>query len=134
MTDFIKQLTREHITIMTLLYKVKSPKLSSESRASYLTTIKSLIEEHFLTEDQKLYPKLKDMASAKNNAMETIDQFTVGLDKIGSIITNFFNDFEKNPEFLKNNSDLSKIIALLEVRINKEERGLYTLYNSLIEE
>lgn len=134
MTEFIRSLKDDHIVIMVLLQKIqKNTKLTIEERKSYLLTVKTLFNNHLRIEDEKLYPELKKMATANNSVIETVDEFTVGLDRIGLILTNFFNKSEKDLENIHRSSDYSKIIKLLEVRISKEEELLYPLYDVLIQ-
>lgn len=134
MTELIKKFRDEHIIILTLLKKVKTEKLSDEERTAYLFTVKSILKNHFNREDEKLYPGLQQMATDSNGAIKTVKEFTVGLDKIGAIITSFFENNVNDLNAIQKSSDFTKIITLLEVRIKKEEKDLYPLYDSLITE
>lgn len=80
--------------------------------------MKSILTNHLDLEDLHLYPKLKSLATKEN----------------GDIITSFFNQSEKDLETIHISSDFTKIIKLLEVRIQKEEKGLYPLYDKLVSE
>ena len=134
MTDLTNSLKNDHLVIMVLLQKIqKNKSLTVEERKSYLLTAKTLFNNHLLLEDEKLYPEMKIMATENNHVKETIREFTVGLEKIGTILTNFFNKSDKDLEYIHRSSDYSKIIKLLEVRINKEEELLYPLYDELIQ-
>ncbi len=133
MTEFIKLLKNDHIVILVLLQKIqKNKNLTVEERKSYLFTAKTIFNNHLLLEDEKLYPEMKKMATENNHVTETVDEFTIGLDKIGMILTSFFNKSDKDLENIHRSSDYSKIIKLLEVRISKEEELLYPLYEVLM--
>lgn len=134
MTETIKNLINDHRTMLTLLKRSKSNKLTDEERSAYLLTVKSLLQNHLEYEDKNLYPKIKELSLNRDYVLETVMEFTSGLEKLGFIINNFFSKYEKEPGSLINNSDFAKIIKLLEVRIHKEELKLYPLYDQLIKE
>lgn len=134
MTKIIKTLLNDHRIILSLLKKCKYSNLSNEERSAFVTTVKAVLREHFELEDNQIYPKLKELATDNNRALNTVEEFTTGLEKIGAIITNFFEQHEKDPDNIFNSSDFGKIIKLLEVRIQKEEKGLYPLYEQLVDE
>lgn len=134
MTKLIKTLLSDHRTILNLLQKVKNADLTIKEREAYLITVKSVLNNHLKLEDLKLYPKLKELATEENGAIKTVKEFTVGLDKIGEIIKSFFDQNGKDLENIHMSSDFAKIIKLLEVRILKEEKGLYPLYDKLVKD
>ncbi|MGL1893643.1 MAG: hemerythrin domain-containing protein [Spirochaetaceae bacterium] len=134
MTEIIKYLKNEHIVMLTLLKRCKSNKLTLDQRSAYLTTVKLLLADHLVYEDLNLYPKLKELSTANNNALDTVKEFTAGLETIGNIISNFFKKSEEDEYNIHNSSDYTKIIKLLEVRIHKEESDLYPLYDKLVKE
>lgn len=133
MSEFIDSLKNDHIIILVLLRKLKNKNLTLEERHAYFLTVKTIVNKHFELEDVKLYPEMIKMATETNNANKTVEEFTVGLDKIGTIITSFFSKYDRDLSSLNQNSDFNKIIKLLEVRISKEEKSLYPLYNKLIQ-
>ncbi len=133
MTELVKTLINDHRTILTLLKKIRSKNLLFEERKAYLITVKSLLTHHFELEDEKLYPELNKLSTADNGASKTVQEFTVGLGTIGGIIQSFFDHSDESLDNIHNSSDYTKIMKLLEVRIIKEEKGLYPLYDKLAE-
>lgn len=131
MTETIKYLISDHQAMLTLLKRSKSDKLSTEQRSAYLAAVKSLLENHLKYEDKNLYPRMRELSKGNNAAIDTISEFTTGLEKLGSIVFNFFQQNENAPDNIHNSSDFTKIIKLLEVRIQKEESKLYPLYEKL---
>lgn len=133
MSELINTLKNDHVVILVLLRKLRNKNLSIEERNAYFLTVKTLLNNHFILEDEKLYPEMKEMATEHNSVTKVVEEFTVGLDKIGMIISNFFNKYDKDLKNISQNSDYNKIIKLLEIRISKEEKSLYPLYNKLIQ-
>lgn len=137
MSELIRELMDDHRTILTLLKRIRTGDLTTAERDAYLVTVRSVLQEHLHLEDVKLYPGLKEMAAPENKAAETVKAFTSGMDKIGSIINDFFNRnefFDMNESdfcSIQKDPDFAKIIKLLEIRIASEEDNLYPLYEKL---
>ena len=132
MTKLIKALRNDHRVILLLLKKSGATNLTSKEREAFLITVKTLLNQHLAIEDKKLYPKMNELAADNNNVGDVVKEFSVGLESIGSIIMNFFDNCEKNSQEIHTNSDYSKILKLLEIRIKKEEEKLYPLFDSLV--
>lgn len=127
MTELIRQFTNDHTTILNLLNKVKKENLSIEERKMYLLTAKSVLKHHLEKEDSDLYPSLKKIEN--DSILKTVNEFMIGLERIGSIIQNFFEIEESKIAKIHLDPNFAKIVKLLEVRIDKEEKGLYPLHN-----
>lgn len=131
MTTLISHFMNDHRTILTLLKYIKTGDLTVQEKEAYLLTIRSVLKQHLEAEDTKLYPGLKKLATPDNGAANTVKEFTAGLDRIGKIINEFFDNNEKDLNGIQRDPDFAKIIKLLEIRIVKEEKELYPLYEKL---
>lgn len=131
MTHLVKNLRNDHRVIAAIFNKSKNPELSIEEKAAFLLTAKTLLFEHIQKEDEELYPKLREASTAENHASEMADEFVSGMEKLGEIVTEFFDQNMDDLNDLHRNPDYSKIMKLLELRIKKEESTLYNLYDKV---
>lgn len=133
MTPLIRSLRNDHRVIVSILTKSKDPSLAMKERTAFLLTAKTLLFEHIKKEDAELYPTLREASTAENNAKEMADEFVFGMETLGKIVTDFFEQNSEDLSDLQRNPDYSKIMKLLEIRIKKEESTLYNLYDQIVE-
>lgn len=124
--QLIDELKEEHKALFKLISKIKSSTGNPASRSGLLLELKTLIMEHLKKEDSRLYPVLNNSDDEKVKKISY--NFTRGMERISTIIIRFFQKHERNPDDMRFSSDFSKIIQLLKIRIEREEKILFRLY------
>ncbi len=132
MSDFIMELKQDHREIVRLFNLSRKSGLTIDQRLETLVAAKEILLAHLSKEDEKLYPVLLNNTVQNNSFNRTAEEFSKGMKRISSIIIKFFAKHEKKPEGIRTSSDFSKVLRLLQIRIEREEKVLYTAYSEYI--
>ncbi|GJQ57674.1 MAG: hemerythrin domain-containing protein [Candidatus Scalindua sp. AMX11] len=124
MSILIEELKHEHAEILATLNEVKRLGILSKEGQAKLLTVKEVLLEHLLNEDERLYPILKTSAE-QNKALEnTLDLFAIDMKNVSNIVKKFFETFSRgvNDEIQK---EFELLCTALGERIKNEEDLLY---------
>jgi len=85
---------------------------------------------HFMEEDIKLYWYLKDYYKDDESALGIVKSFESSIKDIQKEIMHFFDYYSKDEIALDTQfiQKFEKIVEKLSIRVNSEEKNLYTLY------
>jgi iron-sulfur cluster repair protein YtfE (RIC family) len=129
MPKLIKELKKEHTEILGMLYTIKS--VGVEDGGHLVLLAKDALLNHLAKEDKELYPVLKEKAKDNKKLQETLDIYAKDMSKISKFAIEFFEKYENAPAKEGFHESVTKMLEVLNSRIQREEKFLYTEYNKL---
>jgi hemerythrin-like domain-containing protein len=131
MSALIDEFKGEHAEIIAMLKEVKELGILSKEGQARLISIKAHLLAHIKKEDEKLYPVLRKEAEDNEKLKNTLDLFSMDMEKVSSAVQEFFDKYsggEIDENFSINFESLSVAIS---ARIRNEEDALYEEYEEI---
>lgn len=131
--NFTENLKMEHKILADTLLEIEALGAKrAEKGIKLLLKVKHMLTAHLRKEDYILYPKLQESDNPEASKMGL--EFAHEMKKVSFEVLNFFLKYEsikaietKPDEYL---DDLNLLIKDLKIRIGKEEKFLYPMYDS----
>ena len=132
MSELIKKLKSEHVTLIKTLDSITVSGISSKDGQAKLYAAKEGLLAHLDLENKDLYPVLREAAETNENLKRTLNIFAKDMESISKTALDFFSRYANGGESLEFAKDAGRLIAALKDRIGKEEDGLYAQYDKLV--
>lgn len=132
MSEYINNWKAEHLAIKNILASAVKLDICSKAGQEKMREAKKVISQHLKGEDESLYPTLKQIARKNTNMARLLELFAMEMDMLSLKVFAFFKEYEENPARKGLSSELGEIIALLKIRIDKEENAFLKEYESMI--
>lgn len=131
MTGLIHELQEQHARLVSILEVAKAHGFASQETQDMLREARTGLLDHLRKEDIELYPVLKVAAMTNSSIKEILDMFSVDMADTLKLAVVFFKKCEQAGAGLDLATDGGHLLALLRIRIRREEELLYPLYESL---
>jgi len=128
MDDFITIWKAEHEAIEKALAEAPKLDLTSARGKEKLLATKEILLKHLKSEDNHLYPILKQHAEENMDLKKILDTFANDMSSITKIVLSFFKKYEKDSSSKDIAADFGKMVAALKSRISREENILMKEY------
>ncbi len=132
MSALIETLKKQHTAILHMLTQAKSSGLVTIEGYRHLSTAKNALLSHLEKEDQEFYPRLTQLGATDVHLQSTLDAFAQDTEKVTAAVIQFFNKYEHASTDLDFINDVGSLIALLKLRISREENLLYKEYEKRV--
>lgn len=132
MDDYIKNWKSEHVAIMNFLDFAVTLDICSKAGQEKMREAKNMILNHLKSEDEILYPMVKKVARERVSMERLLEIYSKEMDELAPKVLAFFKRYEDDPAASGLSSELNELIALLKVRIHKEENIFIKQYEDII--
>lgn len=129
----LSNLTRQHSTIKNevdiIENEIRQPVIKTDETARHINLLAGHLKMHLMSEDQYLYP---DLLTCRDKEIQTMSkQYMDEMGNLSDTFREYKNNYNTGKKINENQNkflnDTKKIIGALKKRIEKEEKGLYTL-------
>ena len=131
MSSMIEEFKREHSKIIDSLKEVKELSIITHQGYAKLISVKESLFEHFITEEEKLYPVFHKMAEQNKKFKEILQLFAIDLENITRFVQKYFNSYNKVSLDTKSVEKFENLFMVLRNRIKNEENFLYSEYEEV---
>lgn len=129
MSFLIDDLKEEHAVLVEEISQVKRMGISTSESRQKLLSIKETLIAHLKKEDQKLYPKLREVAAHDEGVKKILETFAKDMEQITQVAMEFFDRYSHESDDIAFYKDIGRLFAALADRIRKEEGTLYRIYD-----
>ncbi len=126
--SLIVELKKEYMLLTDTLADIKNLGAFTEEGKSKLILAKNALLQHLQKEDEQLYPELKRFANEDGRLQDILSTFAQEMDDISKFVLDFFNKYENQMDGVNFAEDFGTLVALLQLRISREENILYKEY------
>lgn len=129
----LTNLTRQHTTIMDEVNliedEIRKPLINTDETALHINLLAGHLKMHLMSEDKYLYP---DLLVCSDKEIQTMaKQYMDEMGNLSETYKEYKNNYNVGSKIIENQNkfknDTIKIVNELKKRIDKEEKGLYTL-------
>ena len=129
MSILVESLKDEHAALVNLINEVKRLGISTPESKNKLHSIKEGLIAHLKKEDERLYPRLREVAARDAVVEKTLVTFAKDMEGITKSAMDFFEKYSHESNNLDFFKDVGRLFAALADRIRKEEGSLYPLFD-----
>lgn len=124
MSGYIHSWKAEHKAILESVEAATMADIRSKTGAKEMRKVRDMVLMHLKSEDEVLYPALKEMARKNISIGDLLEIFKKEMDELAPKVLDFFKTYEDNPLDKDIPSRWDGIVSLLKARIEREETVL----------
>ncbi len=124
-SDLVKELTKEHATILGILDEVKALGISSRAGQEKLLAARDLLTAHMRKEDENYYPELRKAAAKRNELKILMDYFLADMEVVSRKATRLFQKYAQGGDDAEFAGEIKLLYLTLKDRIRTEEETLF---------
>lgn len=127
-------LHKQHQFLLDELEKINHIGIGESTAKARLIAIKDVLLAHLRLEDEELYPPLQTAALTHPSIQRTLETFAKEMEVVTTLALDFFAKYEHDDNWQDFPKDYGHLCGKLKIRIQREERFLYPLYDALQEQ
>jgi hypothetical protein len=131
--DLIAQLSAEHTELEQALAGLRARQFRTDEGRERLHRVRALLHGHFQTEQEKLYPPLRQAADRNDRLAGQLRRFSDDLDIVSGLADDFVRKYEGGiSHLIEFATDHGALMTILRIRLKREEETLFPLFRALI--
>ena len=127
-------LKKQHRFLLDELGKINHLGIDESTAKTRLMAIKDALLAHLRLEDEELYPALQTAALTHPSVKMTLSVFAKEMEAVTALALAFFAKYEHTQNWQDFPKDYGHLCGKLKIRIDREERFLYPLFDALQEQ